>query len=172
MHPAVLALTFLAVLLVLALPRKYAFAPVAFAALLTPFGAQLYAQGFHFFAARIVMMAALCRLAWVKMMVRERLFSGGVTPLDRTFCLWALCRAVAFVALHREGGAVTNQVAFWLDAYGAYILFRYIIRDEQDVLRAVKVMVAIAAVLAACMLYEHLTRFNMFNHSCPRQHLL
>lgn len=162
MHPVVLVLALLAVLLVLALPRKYVFAPIAFAALSAPFGAQLYAGGFHLYAARIVVLAAAGRLIWAKVVLRERLFSGGVTALDRTFCLWAFCRAVAFVALHKEG-AIANQVAFCLDAYGAYILFRYIIRDEQDVLRALKVMVAIALVLGTSMLYEHLTRFNLFN---------
>lgn len=163
MHPAVLAVTLFTVVLVLFLPRKRIFAPVAFVAMLTPFGAQVLAGGFHLFVMRIVVIAAVCRLIWVKVFWKERLFSGGITALDRTFCAWAFCRAIVFVTLHRESGAITNQVAFWLDAYGAYILFRYVLRDEQDVFRAVKVMVALTGILAVCMIYEQLTRVNLFN---------
>lgn len=153
----VLAATILVAALVLLLPRRAVFLPVALLTFLTPFGAQLYAAGFHFYILRIIIFAGVLRMA-----VRPS-SRGKLSPLEKTFCLWAFCRAVAFVALYREGGAVVNQVAFCLDAYGAYFLFRYLIQDEDDVFHAIKSLTIVATILATCMTYEHFTGINVFN---------
>jgi len=156
-HPVVLAATLLVAAMVLFSPRKYLFAPIAFIVFLTPFGEELNAAGFHFYMVRIIIFAGVLR------MCAKPLPAGNFVPLERTFFLWVFLRGVAFILLFREGGAVVNQIAFWLDAYGAYLLFRYLIRNEEDVFSAIKSLTLVAAILAVCMSCEYLSRNNPFN---------
>jgi hypothetical protein len=162
--PAVLALTILAVVLVLVLPRKYAVAPILVVTFLTPFGEQILAGGLHLYVIRILVLASALRLLIVKLLTGKPLFAGGLNGLDKVFCLWAFIRGIAYILLLREGGAVLNQMGAWLDLFGVYFLFRYLIQDKEDISRAIKMLALIAAVLAACMFYEHQTRINVFSN--------
>lgn len=156
-HPAVLAATLLVAVLILVLPRKALFTPIALSIFLTPFGEQIYAGGFHFFTTRMLIFAGL-----IRMCMKPR--SGGkLDPIEKTFCLWVFFRALTFILLYAEGGAFVGQLAFCLDAYGMYFLIRYIIRDKSDVFEAIKSLAVVAAILAVCMLYEEQTRVNVFN---------
>ena len=163
MPPVVMVATLLAAVAVLFLPRKYALAPILAVTFLTPFGQQILAGGFHFFAIRIIILAGALRMIWVKLSSQTALFGNGLGILDTTFCLWALFRALTFIVLFRDGAAVTNQAAFCLDAFGGYFLFRYLLQNEEDIFRAAKCLVVVATILAMCMGYEYLTRVNVFN---------
>jgi hypothetical protein len=163
MHPIVLAATLLAALGILVLPRKYALVPTLAVVFLTPTSEQLFVGGLHFLVIRIIILAGLVRLVRAKLSSRTSLFSHGLQPIDRLFFAWAVLHAATFILLFRDAGAVTYQLAFLLDASG-YMLWRYFIRDEQDVLRATKTLVIVAAVLAVCMEYEYVKRVNVFSY--------
>lgn len=163
MHPAVLALVVVACVGVLLLPRKYGLAPLMIIAFLTPFGERVVLGGVHLYAIRIVILAGCVRLIRARAS-GEGLFGAGLSPIDRTFFLWAFFRGVTFILLYREGGAVINQAAFWLDTYGGYVLFRYFVQDKEDITRTFKLMAWIGAILAPCMLFEYFTRVNVFNY--------
>lgn len=160
--PIVLAATLLAALLTLFLPRKYALGPILAITLLTPVGAQIVVGGFHLYVFRIVVLAGLARMLFTKLS-SQPLFAVPLGRLDQLFAIWALCRAITFVLLNRELAAVTNQVAFCLDAFGGYFLFRYLLSGIEDIVLAGKELAVIASILAACMLFESATRINAFN---------
>jgi hypothetical protein len=65
--------------------------------------------------------------------------------------------------LHPELGAVVNQVAFWLDTFGIYFLFRLSIREEADILRIARVLAPVMVIIAVCMIYESRSGFNLYN---------
>jgi hypothetical protein len=163
MHPLVLVLTLLAFALVLFVPRRYAFAPAVCAAVLLPFGSQLYVGGLHFYVVRIMAVAGILRLILDKYGKRLRLLANGFTPFDWVFVAWAIVRGLALMLLHPELGAVVNSVAFWLDVFGIYFLFRLSIRKEGDVLRIAKVLAPVMIIVAACMLFEHRSGSNPYN---------
>ncbi len=60
--------------------------------------------------------------------------------------------------------ALVNQCAFLLDTLGAYFLLRFLIRDEEDVARIVKVFAFIAIILGLTMTYEKLYDRNVFQY--------
>jgi hypothetical protein len=164
MQPVVLAAVLLAVLAVLVLPRKYAFAPVLVVVFLTPTGGQLLVGGFHFFAMRIIIVTGLLRLMWMKCSGGVRPFGNRLQLIEKMFFVWAALHATAFIILFMDTGAVTYQIGFLLDACGGYFLFRYFIQDMQDALRVIKTMALLAAVLAVCMGYEYHTQINLFSY--------
>ena len=162
MHPAVLAAMLLAIILVLVLPRQQAMVPLFLIALVTPFGQQLYLGGVHWFVLRTVILTGCVRVAAAK---KEMRVAGSSNTLDKAFCLWAVSRAVAFMLLYREGGAVVNQMAFLLDALGGYFVLRYLIQDEDDVARAAKLLVVVTLIMGAGMLNERLRGVNVFGYA-------
>jgi hypothetical protein len=163
MTPIVLAATLLVALLTLFLPRRYALGPILAVTFLTPFGAQILAGGFHLFVFRIVVLAGLVRIIYTKLTAPATLFAVPLGRLDQLFAIWAISRAVTFVLLNRQLSAVTNQVAFCLDAFGGYFLFRYFLQNDEDIVRIGKHLAFIASVLAAGMLLEYKTQVNAFN---------
>jgi len=158
----VLALMFLVIPLVLALPRKYAIAPFLLFVFLTPIEQQFYVGGLHFFAQRIVILCGCLRLFWAKAPAGGSIFGGGINRIDKVFLWWAIARATAFTLRFHDGGALANQIGFIWDTVGGYFLVRYLIQDEDDIRRTAKVLAVIAVVMAGCMVYEQRTLVNPF----------
>ncbi len=158
MSPIVLMGMMVVSVLVLLLPRQKIIGPVLIFIFLTPLGQQFNLGGVHLFAERIVLLIGCYRAFSSK----ELVFSGGFNSIDKVFTIWAICRSLAFVLLYRQGAAVINQLGFLWDAFGGYILLRYLIRDKDDIRRVGKAFVMIAAIMAGCMIYEKLYLKNVF----------
>jgi len=162
MGPAGAALMLIAVALIIALPRKYILTPVLLAALLIPEGEVVVIGGFHLGPVRIIALFGLLRLAWLHYSSRVALFAGGLNPIDKAFLICAIAHSVAFILLWRQIAAVTNQMGLLLGGLGFYVLLRFLIRDEEDVYRVLKVLAIIAAINACGMIYEKLRIQNLF----------
>jgi hypothetical protein len=160
--PVVVAATLLAAVLLLSLPRKYALAPVLVVTFLTPVGQQVLVGGFHFYVIRILIIAGFLRPGVLSSIIP--IFRGRSTPIERTFYLWEFLHIVAYVLLWRESGALVAQCAAALDVYGGYILIRYFIQTEEDVLQTTKILSVVAGIVALCMCYESMTHVNVFSY--------
>jgi hypothetical protein len=158
MSPVVAALMLVTMALVFLLPRNRVAIPFLVFTFLTPLSQQVFVGGVHLFAQRLVTVCGL-----VRYLLGSKRLTGGFNRLDKLFLLWAVCRAGAFVLLFHEGGAVVNQAGFLIDAIGGYLFVRYLIRDESDIRLVARVLVVIAFVMAACMLYEHVAKANVFS---------
>jgi hypothetical protein len=156
-----LAAMLITVVLVLTLPRKWVIAPFLGFIFLVPVGEQLVVAGLHLFAHRIVILCTCLRFI-LKSTSTKSVLVAGFTNIDKMFVTWALCRAVAFVLLYRQGAAVANQFGFLWDALGGYFLVRCLIRNVDDICRVAKVFSLIALIMAGCMLYEHYKVANVF----------
>jgi len=155
-HPIVLVAMLIAIVLILLLPRRYVIIPVLAMTFLVPLSQQLVVLGVHLFVARIIILAGLARLAATK-------FGSRLNSLDKAFALWAVFRALASILLFLQVGAFINQAGFLLDALGGYFLLRYLIRDQEDIFRAIKTLSAIALIIGACMVYERAHLVNVFS---------
>jgi len=150
----------LAVILILFLPRKYVVYPLILATLLIPASEVIVMLGFHFTPYRVLILSGLVRA------LRERL-SGGrrVFPpmnlLDKVFLVWATCDAMTYVLLWGPG-AIANRLGFLYSTLGTYFLFRYLIRDRDDIIRVTKVLAVAAIIVAIGMAVEHRTGINQF----------
>ncbi len=150
-----LAFTVVCVLLVLGLPRRWAFVPVLLSAAWMTRGQELLVGPAHFTVLRIVVAAGILRL-----MIRRESVSNGLQRLDRWILVWA---AILFgtSGLHAEGAWVYRAGLIWTEL-GCYFLFRVFLREGDDVVRAFKVMCLILLPVAASMAIESATRHNAF----------
>jgi len=147
-----------AAILIFALPRRYAVVPFLVAALLLSQSQAVIAFGFHFPVFRILILIGLSRC-----LIRREFLPGRMTSLDKVVLGWAVCNAVTFSLLWGELAAVTNRLGFLCTNLGAYFLLRILIRDKAGVVRTIKVMAVIVAIIAPLMLAEHVTGHNGFS---------
>ncbi len=158
--PLAASFFFAALVLTLAFPRKYAIFPFMTAALLIPEGQVLVLAGFHFPLYRLLLVGGWGRILWT------RLSSGrGVLPklnkIDRVFLAWAFANATTYTLLWGVG-ALTNRLGFLYTTVGVYFWFRYLIRDWDDIIRVIKTLSVITAIVGAGMYVEHSTGINEF----------
>jgi hypothetical protein len=164
LHPAVLIAMILAIVLILVLPRKYAVIPFLLLTFLGAVGQQIYVGGVHLFVLRILIFAAFLRFV-VSALSRQKPLVGGWNSVDTVFTIWAVSRALAFILLNGgESGAVVNQVSFVWESLGGYLVMRFFIQDQADIIRVIKVFATISVVLALTMLIEKFRAQNIFGY--------
>src|SRR5580704_12578806 len=151
----VIVLTFL-------LPRKYLIVPLLLSTFLIPQGQQFFVGGVHLFALRIIVLGGLIRVLFSRRSPEEPLLAGGFKSVDKAFLLWVCLHALAFTLLYQQMGAVVNQVGYLWDGLGGYIILRFMVRDQEDVQRAIRCFAFLAIVLAICMVREQRTGQNIF----------
>jgi hypothetical protein len=165
MHPAVAAAMVLAIILILLLPRRKAVIPFLLCAFLIPVGQTLVLGGLHLFVLRIVLLFACGRMILAKFSSQTSVLGGGFNSFDKVFLVWAIYRTLAFLILYRfPTAALVNQGAFLVDVLCGYFFVRFLIRDEEDILRVVKVFAVIVAVVGASMLNEKFHNQNVFGY--------
>ncbi|HKZ02551.1 MAG TPA: hypothetical protein VJ180_09945 [Pyrinomonadaceae bacterium] len=162
LHPVVLVAMIVAIALMLLLPRKYVIVPVLLALILIPAGQHLYIAGVHVYVHRILILGGWMRLLWTKLSSPGSLLPGGFNTLDKVFATWAICRCLAVIVRYSHMAAVVNQVGFLWDFVLGYFLIRALIRDDDDIQRALKTLSLVALVVAVGMVIEHITLQNMF----------
>jgi hypothetical protein len=162
-HPAVLVALLLTIGLIFLLPRRYIIVPLVLAWVLSPNGQQFYFSGVHLYIGRILIVFALTRVILSKK-PEDGIVSNGWNALDKIFVAWAFFRALGTSLEFMVMGAVINQVAFLWDTLGAYFLFRYLIRDKEDIVRTLKAFAFAVVVLATTMSIEHFRLVNVFGY--------
>jgi hypothetical protein len=162
LHPIVLVAMVVSVILILFLPRKYVIVPVLLTSLVVPMAQQVVVGGLHLFVMRIVILIGCARMLITKASSQDELLAGGFNAVDKWFTLWAVFRTLTALVLYASIPAVIGECGFLWDVFGGYFLFRFLIRDREDITRSAKVLVLIAVVVAAGMLNEKIHFQNIF----------
>ena len=162
LHPIALVAMVVSVILILFLPRKYVIVPVLFTSLVIPLAQQVVVGGLHLFVMRIIILFGCARMLISKVSSQDELLAGGFNSVDKWFTLWAIFRTLTTLVLYASMPAVIGECGFLWDVFGGYFLFRFLIRDREDITRSAKVLALVAAVAAAGMLNERLHFQNVF----------
>ncbi|HEY7337742.1 MAG TPA: hypothetical protein VH639_22810 [Bryobacteraceae bacterium] len=158
LHPLVGAVMIVAIILILALPRKYIMMPLLLAIFFVPKGQVIVMAGAHFTVARMLFLAGLVRVA----NARGTGPTGEFDSIDRVFIMWACCYPVVLSLQWMDSRALIKNLGDFLDAMGGYMVIRFAIRDREDVIRAISLFAVIGALMALCMLNEQVTGANIF----------
>ena len=163
LSPLAIVLFVVAVTLILLLPRKYVVIPLLAAGLLIPLQLQVVVGGLHFMIYRLLFLAGWVRILWERFSRGKAILPGAMTALDKYIVLWGLCNAIVFTILWGAAGALVNRLGFLFTTFGTYFLLRSLIRGREDVIRTIRTLAVLAAVLAVPMLVEHFTGRNPFS---------
>ncbi len=162
LHPAVAAVMIITIILMVVLPRRYMVVPFLLSVLLIPEGQQMLLGGGHLYVSRVLILTGCIRLGASRGFWRGKAFPGGFTTLDKVFLAWATLEATANVLLLKDMGAVVNQAGFLWDALGGYFLLRFLIQDDEDIIRVIKTFAVVAFIAGFAMLREHFTGIDTF----------
>jgi hypothetical protein len=162
LHPAVLIALLIAGVSMFVLSRRNAIIPFLAAALLIPTDQVLLIGPAHFPMLRLLVLFGIVRIVKEKISSKARLFSGGMNKID-----WAVILMTAFVALNgillfQESAATINQLGTLYTVFGVYFLLRFLIRNEDDIWRAIQTLAWVAAIVAVIMTYEQATGHNPY----------
>ena len=163
-HPAVIVFLILASLLILVIRRQYVIYPFLFAAVLVPLSQVVIVGGVHFMALRILVL-----VGWLRVIVSSA-FPGKQTPvvpmtsIDKAFLLWMMSSTVMFTVLWGQWGSFINAMGLAYTDLGLLFLFRFLIRDNDDVERSIKALGYVCIVCGILMLGEQIVHLNVFGY--------
>jgi len=162
LNPGVLVLILIAGVLICVWPRKKATAVFLVASLLIPADQILLLGPAHFSMLRILVLFGIFRVIREKAASKLRVFSGGLNKIDWSLILLTVFTALNGILLFQASGAVINQLGNLYTVFGAYCLIRSLIRNEDDIIGAIRTLAWISAVIAVIMSYEFLTGHNPY----------
>lgn len=162
LHPFVAVWMLIAIVLILAFPRKTAIVPFLLAVFTIPVGQVVVLGGVHFTVLRILILAGLARAATSRESSPAGKVPGGFNALDQVVILWSISALTIYSLQWMEWDALIHNLGDFLDALGGYLVVRYLISDRESIGRAVKVLAAICVIQGACMINEQITHLNVF----------
>jgi hypothetical protein len=163
MSPLVLILIALIAIFIFALPRKYVIVPVLLGMFLIPQDSVLMIGGLHLPPVRIIALLACIRALAPKMGLPSQAFGGGWMLFDTLFSCWASSRSLAvIISSGAKSTALVGEMGHLWTYFGVYFVLRSFIQDEEDIRTVIHVMVVVATINAAEMVYEHFRVQNLF----------
>lgn len=140
------------------LPRRWATFPLLLLACMIPSAQRVALAGLDLTLLRLMI---LC--GWVRLLAKREWRAIRLCLPDKFLLAWAAVESLAYIALHRNVGAVVYMSARMYEGLGTYFLFRGLVRDWEG-LRCVGQQLAIIAIpTGLAFLNESLTRRNVFS---------
>jgi hypothetical protein len=159
LNPITAVAVLIAIVLILTLPRDKVIVPFLLAFFTIPLAQVLLVGGLHFPMLRILILAGLVRIAMSPSVPR---FPGEFNAVDRVVIFWTVSMLVVNSLAWMELPAFIKLAGDFLDAFGGYLVVRFLIPDRKAVRRTIKVLAAVCVIQGVCMVSEQFTHQNVF----------
>ena len=163
LHPLVAVWVLIAIVLMLALPRKKVITPFLLIFFSIPVGQVMVLGGIHFTMHQILILTVLARMASFQGAASEGRLAGGFNTLDRLVVLWSLSSLIIFCLQFMEMQALIRGLATMVEGLGGYLAARFLIPDREALRRTVTVLALICVIQGVCMVGEQFTHQNVFD---------
>jgi len=140
------------------LPRRYAFIPLMLTACFITFGQRVDVAGLNFTMMRIVIL-----FGWMRLFIRREIRGIELTPIDKVMIWWIMASIVTSTILIGTWDGFISSLAPAYNAAGIYFLFRFLLRDQDEVVTALLSMALIIIPVAGLMILESQTGRNLFS---------
>lgn len=161
-NPLVFVVVILVGLLILFGSRQRALMAFLAAAVMIPMDQVLVIGGLHFPMIRVLIVFGMIRILWQKLSGKAQVFSGGMNWLDKWFLVLVVFTALNGTLLWQASGYVIYAMGNLYSAIGIYFMWRFFIRDEDDVRRTLRTLAFVVAAVAVIMVSEHMTGQNFY----------
>lgn len=152
-----LAVLGMGILSVLFMPRKLIAVVFVVIACFTTVGQQIVVASFSFDIPRLMIAATLIRAS-----LRMETGPGIATKLDKALLSWVVLGALIYSLRIHTVSAITNQVGRLYDVIGLFYVFRFSIREFEDLHTVVRALAITITVLMLLMSVERITGHNPF----------
>lgn len=157
LNPLGLLVLFSTGVLILVLPRRYALLPIIIITCFMTLGQVVIVGGLHF-----TMMRILVLFGWIRLISRRELRPLRLNAIDKAVLAWTLVAILAHSLLWQSSDALVNRLGFGYNVVGMYFLFRFLVRDLDDIKRVFAMTAVVIVPLAAAMLFERISDRNLF----------
>ncbi len=140
-------------LAVLGFRRQTAVGAVLLTAALIPLGQQLVVFGLHLQFVRLLVLVGFSRI-----LVRQEARNFQTNRLDKLFIAWALTGLICGIL--RGPTPETFGIAF--NNLGVYFLFRFLVKEPEELVGHLRLLIITSIFIGACMVWEVLSRKNLF----------
>jgi hypothetical protein len=142
----------------ISLPRRLAIFPILIAACYITLGQILVIAGLHFPVFRILIFFGFLRL-----IIRGEIYKLKLNHIDKAIIWWVIISIITGVLLEKSWDGFINRLGLAYSALGCYYLFRFLIRDRDDLLTLLKILVIIIVPLTISVIIEKTTSRNIFS---------
>ncbi len=156
--PLGLALLVILGLLILALPRRMAFLPFIIAACYMTLGQMVIISGLHFDPIRILLI-----FGWVRLLIRGELKAFDFTIIDKLIIAFVTASVITATILTPTMDTLTNRMGYAYNTILTFFLFRFLIRDLDEIIFMLKITAIVILPLALSMIIEKSTQRNIFS---------
>ena len=156
-NPMGLAFTLLMGILFLVLPRRYVLLPVIMLTCYMTMGMRVMVAGLNFTMLRILLL-----FGWARLILRGEFRSIKLNRIDKALLWWTLSSIVTYFLLWQTYDAFKDKLGLAYNAIGFYFLFRFLVRDLDEVVQVLKITAILVVPLAGSMLTEKATGRNSF----------
>jgi hypothetical protein len=126
--------------------------------ILVPTDQVLVLGPFHFPVLRILVVFGVARIVWVKVSGNP-ILSGGMNWIDKALILFSIAKFIDGMFLWRDSKQLIFQLGNLAD-FMAYFVLRFLVRNEEDVRRTIRVVAYITIATACLMTFERITERN------------
>jgi hypothetical protein len=145
-------------ILTMILPRRLVLMPLLFSVCYMTLGQQFVIGTAHFSIMRIIIL-----FVWMRLVLRRDYFPLTLNSIDKTIICWVIVSVAVYALLWQSSQAIKNRLGFAYDVIGIYFLFRFFIRDFDDIYRTLKIIAIIVTPLIILILIESTTGRNLFS---------
>jgi hypothetical protein len=157
LHPVAMVMTIVLGAAILVLPRAWSVVPFLVLACFVSPAQRIVVASLDFNLVRILVL-----VAWARVAMRGEYRAMRWCLADTLVVLYAISGTIIFTIQQMDVSAFTYRVGSMYDVIGLYFVFRWLIRDWDDVHRVVLAICVIAVPVAAFFLVEKSTQRNMF----------
>ena len=141
----------------LALPRRYALLPIIVVTCFMTLGQVVVVGGLHFTVMRIVVL-----FGWIRLVLRSEIRRLRLNSIDKAVLAWVMVAIITHSLLWQTSEEFVNRLGFGYNVVGMYFLFRFLLRDLDDIKRLFAITAIVIIPLALAMLVERVTERNAF----------
>jgi hypothetical protein len=152
------AFVLVSVAALLLFPRRWAPVPLIAGTCYMTLGQGLELGPFTFTVIRILVAAGA-----VRAVIRREGLATGMNRLDWLMVAWALWVCASSGFQQRPSSALVYRLGLAYNACGVYFLLRIFCTSVEDVMRLCQTTALVLTLVAAAMLYEHATLYNIFS---------
>ena len=156
-NPLGLVFTLAMCVLLIILPRKYAMLPILAMVCYMTMGMRVMIADLNFTMIRILLV-----FAWARLLLRREFRRIQFNSLDKVVIATCISSLIAYTLLWQTGDAFKWKLGEAYNQIGMYFFFRIFLRDEADVVQALKITAFAVLPLAGAMFWESRTGHNPF----------
>lgn len=139
------------------LPRRHAIVPMLILACFVAPAQRIVVLGLDFNLLRVMVL-----FGWARVLLRSEWSQLRWCAIDTVVIAWATAGTLAYSVLHGSTSALVFKLGTSFDAVGMFFLFRFLVRDANDILAISKGMALIAIPVAIVLMIERTTGRNAF----------